>query len=77
MQIELQIGQVANLLGITPKTIRHYHKLGLLPEAKRADNGYRIYSVQSLYRINLIKSLKQIGLSLKDIKAIIDYLKSL
>ena len=72
MQTELQIGQVANLLGITPKTIRHYHKLGILPPPKRAENGYRIYSVQSLYRINLIKSLKQIGFSLQDIKVIVD-----
>ncbi|MEC4819582.1 MAG: MerR family transcriptional regulator [Scytonema sp. PMC 1069.18] len=72
MQTELQIGQVANLLGITPKTIRHYHKLGILPPPKRAENGYRIYSVQSLYRINLIKSLKKIGFSLQDIKVIVD-----
>ena len=72
MEIELQIGQVANLLGITPKTIRHYHKLGLLPEPERAENGYRVYTLHSLYRLSLIKSLKHIGFSLKDILAIID-----
>lgn len=72
MDIKLRIGQVADLLGITPKTIRHYHKLGLLPVPEREDNGYRVYRVQSLYRINLIKSLKRIGFSLSDIQQIID-----
>ena len=72
MDIKLRIGQVADLLGITPKTIRHYHKLGLLPVPERQDNGYRVYRVQSLYRINLIKSLKRIGFSLGDIQQIMD-----
>jgi DNA-binding transcriptional MerR regulator len=41
MDDHLPIGAMAQLLGIAPKAIRHYHRLGLLCEAARAPNGYR------------------------------------
>jgi len=43
MKTQLHIGEVAKLLGITPKTIRHYHKVGLLTEPQRTESGYRLY----------------------------------
>lgn len=66
----LQIGEIAQLLGITTKTIRHYHKLGLLPEPQRADNGYRLYQIDDLMRLQKIMSLQKLGLSLKQIQFI-------
>ncbi|MCU0491862.1 MAG: MerR family transcriptional regulator [Chloroflexaceae bacterium] len=67
----LTIGVVAKLLGISTKTIRHYHKLGLLGEADRAANGYRHYRAADLLRLQRIRRLQALGLSLGQVKAIL------
>ncbi|MEM9950386.1 MAG: MerR family transcriptional regulator [Chloroflexota bacterium] len=66
------IGDVAELVGITAKTIRHYHKIGLLPEPIRDSNNYRMYNMAQLETLQHIMRLKQFGLSLKQIKVILD-----
>ncbi len=65
------IGEVATLLGITPKTIKHYHDIGLLPEPQRDSNQYRLYSMSDIQQLQQILRLKQFGLSLKQIDIII------
>jgi hypothetical protein len=40
----LLIGDVARLCGVTPRAVRHYHALGLLPEPERDSSGYRRYA---------------------------------
>ncbi len=67
----LQIGEVAQLLGVTTKTIRHYHKVGLLQEPERTESGYRLYDVQDLLRLKRIRHLQAFGLPLKHIKTIL------
>ena len=67
----LHIGEVAQLLGVTPKTIRHYQKLGLLHEAERTTSGYRLFSAQDLLRVQRVRRLQALGLSLKQIKSIL------
>lgn len=67
----LQIGEVATLLGITPKAIRHYHQLGLLDEPPRAENGYRLYGAAALERLNQIIRLQGFGLSLRKIRLVL------
>ena len=47
----LQIGEVAKLIGVSPKTIRYYHEIGLLAEPKRTEGGYRLYMAQDLLRL--------------------------
>lgn len=69
---QLRIGEIARLLGITPKTVRHYHKLGLLPEPERSEGGYRLYGVDELQQLGRIRRLSGIGLSLQQIKFILD-----
>ena len=69
--IRLRIGQAAELVGVTPKTIRHYHKIGLLPPAERSENNYRQYGVADLYRLKLILRLKAVGFSLAEIRSIL------
>lgn len=68
---KLYIGEVASLLGISRKTIRHYHKLGLLPEADRSEGGYRLYSADDLFTLQRIRQMQRIGLSLHEIKTIL------
>src|SRR5437588_4545004 len=71
MSTQLNIGQIAKLLGITPKTIRHYHKVGLLAEPQRTESGYRLYSAGDLLRLQRIRRLQALGLSLKQIKTLL------
>ena len=71
LQNRLKIGDIADLLGITTKTIRHYHAIGLLPEADRDANGYRLYSIADIRRLQEILRLQGLGLSLKQIHFIV------
>lgn len=71
MPVQLHIGKIAQLLGVTPKTIRHYHKVGLLAEPARTATSYRLYTAQDLLRLHRIRRLQALGLSLKQIKAVL------
>lgn len=68
----LHIGEVARLLGVTPKTVRHYHKLNLIVEPERSEGGYRLYSTADLLQLRRIRRLQALGLSLQQIKGILD-----
>ena len=67
----LHIGEIAQLLGITPKAIRHYQKIGLLREPERSESGYRLYNAQDLLRLQRIRRLQSLGLSLKQVKVVL------
>lgn len=42
----MRIGELAALAGVTTRTVRHYHRVGLLPEPGRRVNGYRDYGLR-------------------------------
>ncbi len=67
----LRIGEVARLVGVTPKTVRHYEKIGLLPPAARSDSGYRLYSANDLLRLHRVKKLRSLGLSLRQVGSVL------
>src|SRR5216683_2751437 len=71
MRTLLQIGEIAQLLGVTPKTIRHYEKIGLLARPERTRVGYRLYDAQVLLCLQRIRRLQALGLSLKKIRALL------
>lgn len=71
MREMLKIGDTAKLVGVTPKAIRHYHKLGLLAEPARSEGGYRLYSADDLLRLRRIRRLRALGLSLRRIGEIL------
>ena len=60
----LTIGQLANLAGVTVRTVRHYHHSGLLEEPGRDESGYRRYRAAHLIRLLRIRALAEIGLPL-------------
>lgn len=66
------IGEVAKEVGMNPKTIRYYEGLGLLSEPERTDSGYRVYSARDVERLRFIKGGKALGLSLNEIKDILE-----
>jgi DNA-binding transcriptional MerR regulator len=67
----LHIGEVAKLIGVSSKTIRYYHEIGLLAEPKRTEGGYRLYTAQDLLRLQRIRRLRSLGLPLERIKEIL------
>lgn len=69
---EMKIGQLAGRAGLTTKTIRYYEEIGLLPEARRSESGYRMYTEIDLGRLNFIKKARQLGLSLAEAGWVID-----
>ena len=71
MTVQLFIGQVAELLGVTTKTIRYYEGIGLLGKAERTESGYRLYDAQDLLRLFRIRQLQDLGLSLERIRILV------
>lgn len=68
----LRISELASLVGVTTKTVRHYHKIGLLAEPERSEASYRLYDATHLVRLNRIVRLKGLGISLNQIQAIFE-----
>ncbi len=71
MREQLHIGEVARLVGVSTKTIRYYHEIGLLAEPERTESGYRLYDAQDLLRLRRIRHLRALGLSLERIREIL------
>jgi DNA-binding transcriptional MerR regulator len=63
----VRIGELAELAGVTTDTIRHYHRIGLLPEPARERNGYRTYGVRDAVRLVRARHLVGLGWRLRDV----------
>ncbi|MFJ3928194.1 MerR family transcriptional regulator [Streptomyces sp. NPDC090022] len=64
----LTIGQVATYLGVTVRTVRHYHQKGLLPEPERDVSGYRRYGADAIVALVRIRTLADAGVPLARIE---------
>lgn len=67
----LTIGQLAAHVGVTVKAVRHYHRIGLLPEPDRDDAGYRRYGAAAVIDLTRIKVLRDAGIPLHDIPTLL------
>lgn len=67
----MRIGEIAALVGVTPRAVRHYHHLGLLPEPVRRPNGYREYSVRDAVLLARIRRLTELGLGLDEVRDVL------
>jgi MerR family transcriptional regulator, repressor of the yfmOP operon len=70
----LRIGEVAELLGTTPRTIRYYEEIGLLPAADDREQGkHRVYTQADVDRVREIMRLRDLlGLTLEEISALLE-----
>jgi MerR family transcriptional regulator, repressor of the yfmOP operon len=69
----LRIGDVARLAGTTPRTIRYYEEIGLLPEAPARPSGrHRLYTPAEVERLREVMRLKNLlGVSLEELKTLL------
>ncbi|HET9518488.1 MAG TPA: MerR family transcriptional regulator [Actinoplanes sp.] len=67
----MRIGELAALVGVTTRTVRHYHHLGLLPEPDRTPAGYRRYRLRDAILLARVRRLTQLGLSLDEIRDVL------
>lgn len=68
----MQIGDLAKELSVSTKTLRHYEKIGILPQADRSENGYRTYSRDAERTARFIVMLRRLELSLDDIRQLLE-----
>ena len=67
----MKIGELGKATGLSAKTIRFYEAEGLIPDPPRTDSGYRSYAEPDLARLAFILKAKRLGLSLNEIKGIL------
>lgn len=70
--MEYTIQQFAALAGVSTRTLRWYHEIGLLKPARVGDNGYRIYTSAEADRLQLILFYRALGVELAQIKRLLD-----
>ncbi len=68
----MNIGQAAKASGVTPKMIRHYEALGLLPEVPRTASGYRQYDERVLHALRFIRRARDLGFGLDEIQSLLE-----
>ncbi len=64
----LRVGELAKRTGLTVRTLHHYDGIGLLSPSHRTAAGYRLYDAKDVVRLQQIVSLRQLGLSLEEIR---------
>lgn len=64
--------EVAELAGVSVRTLRHYHQVGVLPEPERSSNGYRSYDLTHVARLLRIRTLAELGIPLERMPALLD-----
>jgi len=65
---EWGIGALCERTGLSPRTLRYYEEVGLLPDVRRRAGGRRVYGGDALERLRFIGRLKTLGLSLGEIR---------
>lgn len=68
----MHIGQLAELAGMSLRTIRHYDGVDLLKPSGRTEGGFRIYTDQDLERLLVIRRMKPLGYSLGEMRDLLE-----
>ena len=70
--VELTVGEVAETFGVTVRTLHHYDKVGLVVPSERNHAGYRLYTGGDLARLSTVVTYRRLGLSLDEVRALLD-----
>lgn len=71
----LQIGEVAERVGLSLRTVRYYEEVGLLTPPARTAGGFRLYSEDDVQRLLLVKRMKPLGLSLDEMRELAELIE--
>ncbi len=71
----LTVGNLAEKIGVSPRTIKHWEDKGIIEPDMRSDGGFRLYSAGYVYLCNLIQDLQLFGYTLEEIKVVSDYFR--
>lgn len=69
----MKIGELAARTGISPKTIRYYEDIGLLPAPPRTRSGYRDYGEDAAARLGFVRAAASVGLTLGEIREVLAF----
>ncbi|CAM3498089.1 MULTISPECIES: MerR family transcriptional regulator [Paenibacillus] len=72
MRRHWKVGDLAKLAGLTVRTLRFYDQIGLFSPSAQTESGHRLYNESDLSRLQQIISLKELGLSLEEIKSVLN-----
>src|SRR3989441_11890730 len=72
MNDRMRIGDLTERAEVTPRTVRYYESIGLLPPGECEGHGQHYYTEETLARLRKIDQLKKLGLSLDEIRDVID-----
>ncbi|MEC0128378.1 MerR family transcriptional regulator [Paenibacillus pabuli] len=72
MKNDYKINEISKLYGIGVDSLRYYEKLGLLTP-RRDSNGYRLYGLHDMYKLNIIRDLRQLDFTMQQIKSYLDH----
>jgi DNA-binding transcriptional MerR regulator len=67
-----QIGEVAERLGLSLRTVRYYEEVGLVAPAERSPGGFRLYDDDAVDRLALIKQMKPLEFSLEETRELLE-----
>jgi DNA-binding transcriptional MerR regulator len=70
-QAALHIGQVAERVGLSLRTVRYYEEQGLFEPAGRTDGGFRLYTEREAERLLLIKQMKPLGFTVQQMRELL------
>jgi DNA-binding transcriptional MerR regulator len=65
------VGQVAEMFGVTVRTLHHYDEIGLLVPSERSRAGYRLYTHEDLVRLQQIVVYRRLGFPLEEVAALL------
>lgn len=68
----MNIGTVARIAGVPPKSIRYYESIGLIQPAERRANGYRSYSARDMRTLAFIKRARGLGFPVEEVRELLD-----
>ena len=71
------IGDLSRRSGLSVRTIRFYSDVGIVPASARSASGYRLYDVEAVARLDLVRTLRDLGLPLESIRALLNAQTSL
>lgn len=63
-----QIGEVAEAVGLSLRTIRYYEEVGVVPPSGRTAGGFRLYTDDDIERLRLVKQMKPLDFSLEEMR---------